>query len=189
MKSRRPAGTLPTWCADSGGKGIQIISVAHGEAQLRSRWKQDGAQAILDTAGIKVLLPGVTDTGTLATFSKLAGQAAFKERGQDHHSRHDVMTAEMIRPLPEGRALVIRGGLSPVVAKLARAWKATVYKRARRAGTAVAALTAAPPPALTEFPWPAVAAVPDAELEPGGDLLDLPEPDDGDDDTSWPWSA
>ena len=27
---------VPSWLADSGGKGIQIIAVAHGEAQLRS---------------------------------------------------------------------------------------------------------------------------------------------------------
>ena len=29
---------VPSWLADSGGKGIQIITVAHGEAQLRTRW-------------------------------------------------------------------------------------------------------------------------------------------------------
>ena len=42
---------LPTWLADSGGKGIQIIPVAHGEAQLRTRWGKDGAQVVLDTCG------------------------------------------------------------------------------------------------------------------------------------------
>jgi TraM recognition site of TraD and TraG len=29
---------LPAWLADSGGKGIQLLPVAHGEAQLRTRW-------------------------------------------------------------------------------------------------------------------------------------------------------
>ena len=33
---------LPTWLADSGGKGIQIIAVAHGTAQLRRRWQGRG---------------------------------------------------------------------------------------------------------------------------------------------------
>src|SRR5712691_13488057 len=28
---------VPSWLADPGGKGIQITTVAHGEAQLRSR--------------------------------------------------------------------------------------------------------------------------------------------------------
>jgi len=33
---------VPSWLADSGGKGIQIITVGHGEAQLRGRWAQRG---------------------------------------------------------------------------------------------------------------------------------------------------
>src|SRR5260370_42544695 len=56
---------LPTWLADSGGKGIQMMPVAHGEAQLASRWKDHGKQVILDTCGVKVLLPGISDTKTL----------------------------------------------------------------------------------------------------------------------------
>jgi len=88
---------LPTWLADSGGKGIQILPVAHGEAQLASRWKAEGKQVVLDTCGVKVFLPGISDTKTLEAASKLCGQSAFRERGQDHHSRHDVMSADMIR--------------------------------------------------------------------------------------------
>ena len=42
---------LPAWLADSGGKGIQLIPVAHGEAQLRTRWDRDGAQASWTPAG------------------------------------------------------------------------------------------------------------------------------------------
>ena len=71
---------LPTWLADSGGKGIQLIPVAHGEAQLRTRWGKDGAQVVLDTCGVKVWLPGITDTATLKMASELCGQAAFTER-------------------------------------------------------------------------------------------------------------
>ena len=33
---------LPVWLADSGGKGIQVIAVAHGEAQLAARWGDHG---------------------------------------------------------------------------------------------------------------------------------------------------
>ena len=29
---------LPVWLSDSGGKGIQVCAVAHGEAQLAGRW-------------------------------------------------------------------------------------------------------------------------------------------------------
>ena len=75
---------LPTWLADSGGKGIQLIPVAHGEAQLRTRWGKDGAQVVLDTCGVKVWLPGITDTATLKMASELCGQAAFTERIRVH---------------------------------------------------------------------------------------------------------
>jgi type IV secretion system protein VirD4 len=70
------------WLADSGGKGIQIITVAHGLAQLRERWGRDGAQIILDTSGVRMLLPGVDDTDTLDAFSKLCGEVALHDRAR-----------------------------------------------------------------------------------------------------------
>ena len=118
---------LPTWLADSGGKGIQLIPVAHGEAQLRTRWQHNGAQVVLDTCGVKVWLPGISDTSTLKMASDLCGQAALSEHGQDHHTRHDVMTPDMIRQLPAGHALIMRGGHAPVIARLGAAWKDRVY--------------------------------------------------------------
>jgi type IV secretory pathway TraG/TraD family ATPase VirD4 len=134
---------LPAWLSDSGGKGIQIISVAHGEAQLAGRWGEHGKQVVLDTSGIKCFLPGITDTKTLDAASKLCGHAAFTEHGKDHTSRHEVATAEMIRQLPARFALVIRGGAAPVIARLPAAWNDRAYRRARRRGQAVAALAAA----------------------------------------------
>ena len=151
---------LPTWLADSGGKGIQLIPVAHGEAQLRTRWHRDGAQVVLDTCGVKIWLPGISDTATLKMASDLCGQTAMRERGQRHHSRHAVMTPEMIRQLPAGHALIVRGGYSPVIARLGAAWKDRAYKAARRRGAAIAALTelpAGPLPArqpVTRPTWP-----------------------------------
>jgi type IV secretion system protein VirD4 len=191
---------LPAWLADSGGKGIQLIPVAHGEAQLRTRWGKDGAQAILDTCGVKIWLPGITDTATLKMASELCGQACFTERDRsrtywlargrepDRHRRvwHDVMTADMIRQLPTGYALVIRGGNAPVVARLGAAWKDPAYKAARRAGTAIARLAPVAAPVA-----PATAAkqakpqrrrlwaVPDIDAEAAG----------GEDDPrDFPWS-
>jgi hypothetical protein len=38
----------------------------------------------------------------------------------------------MIRQLPAGFALVIRGGCAPVIARLPRAWRNPAYRRARR---------------------------------------------------------
>ncbi len=131
---------VPSWLADSGGKGIQIISVAHGEAQLRTRWGRDGARVIMDTSGAKIWLPGISDPATLEAASLLCGTAAMREHGEDRHTRHPVMTPEMIRQLPAGRALVIRGGYAPVIAKLRMGWKDRAYRRARRAGQTTATL-------------------------------------------------
>ena len=129
---------LPTWLSDSGGKGIQVVAVVHGEAQLAGRWDDHGRQVVLDTSSVKVFLPGITDTTTLQAASTLCGQASWKVRGQDHATRHDVATPDMIRQLPAGFALVIRGGCAPVIARLPRAWNNPAYRRARRASSPAA---------------------------------------------------
>jgi hypothetical protein len=80
----------------------------------------------------------------------------------------------MIRQLPAGFALVIRGGCAPVIARLPRAWKNPAYRRARRLGQA---------------PCNAIAELSAAEGEPEPDLPDyVPAewlPSDG---TSFPWT-
>jgi len=104
---------LPSWLSDSGGKGIQVAAVVHGQAQLAERWGEHGRQVVLDTSSVKIFLPGITDTTTLKAGSTLCGQASWKVRGQDHATRHDVATPDMIRQLPAGFALVIPGRLRP----------------------------------------------------------------------------
>jgi type IV secretion system protein VirD4 len=190
---------LPTWLADSGGKGIQLIPVAHGEAQLRTRWGRDGAQVVLDTCGVKVWLPGITDTATLKMASELCGQAAFTERvrwrgrdgGRDEQRRvwHDVMTPDMVRRLPTGHALVIRGSHAPVIARLGAAWKDRAYRAARRGGVAIAQIIpAAEPSAEAGYAAPArprpprrLRVVPDLDTEAAGEAR-------GDDPATYPWS-
>jgi hypothetical protein len=127
---------LPAWLSDSGGKGIQVVAVVHGEAQLASRWDEHGSQVVWDTSSVKVFLPGITDTATLEAASVLCGQGSWRLHGQDHASLHDVATPDMIRQLPAGFALVIRGGAAPVIARLPRAWNRLAYRRARRHGPA-----------------------------------------------------
>ena len=153
---------VPSWLADAGGKGIQIITVAHGEAQLRARWGRDGARIIMDTSGTKIWLPGISDPATLEAASLLCGTAAMKEAHSlssrhdyyDVHARHPVMTPEMIRQLPPGYALVIRGGHSPVIARLPMCWNDRLYQAARHAGEATACLAPVHPPVALPPPIP-----------------------------------
>src|SRR5580658_4001055 len=85
---------LPFWLADSGGKGIQVVAVVHGEAQLAERWGDHGRQIVMDTCSVKMFLPGITDTTTLQAASTLCGQASWKVHGQEHATRHDVATPD-----------------------------------------------------------------------------------------------
>jgi hypothetical protein len=124
---------LPSWLADSGGKGIQVIAVAHG-------------------------------------------QASWRVRGQDHSTRHDVSTPDVIRQLPAGHALVIRGGYAPVIARLPRAWKNPAYRRVRREQVF-----------LRSVPTPAAPMV--VGLPPQPHIPDhVPPAWISDDGTSFPWS-
>jgi hypothetical protein len=130
---------LPSLLADAGGRGIQVMPVVHGVAQLRARWGKDGARTILDACGTKVFLPGSSDPETLEMASRLAGQVAGRERGAEQDSRYPVMTEDMIRQLPArrdgtGYAFVLRNGLSPVIGRPPVIWRDRRCKRlARRA--------------------------------------------------------
>jgi type IV secretion system protein VirD4 len=140
---------IPNFMADAGGRGIQMAIVSHGVAQLRERWGEQGAQIISDTAGCKVFLPGITDTTLLKAASELCGQTAFREKDQEHLTRHDICDPAMLRELPDGYALLVRGGRAPVLARLPQAWADRAYKRARRQGRAV---YRAPAPAVVSMP-------------------------------------
>jgi type IV secretory pathway TraG/TraD family ATPase VirD4 len=118
---------LNKWLASTGGMGIQIFPVVHGEAQLRERWGDNGAQVIMDTCGAKMFFPGITDPATLDMAAKVCGQVSLKQKGltgEDYWSQVDIIDPAMARELPKGRALVIRGGLSPVIVTTPRAWRA-----------------------------------------------------------------
>jgi hypothetical protein len=160
---------LPSMLADAGGRGIQIMPVVHGAAQLRSRWGRDGARAILDTTSVKVFLPGITDPETLEMASKLAGTMAAAERGHEHESRHPVMTEDMISRLPArrdntGYALIIRDGVTPVIARPAIHWHGRWYKwltRPDRRRYQPPAMLPEAPAAPDDLAWTTAAPQPD----------------------------
>jgi type IV secretion system protein VirD4 len=138
---------LPLWMADSAGKGILIVAVCHGLAQLEARWDRAGAQAIWDTAGIKVILGGVSDPDTLDRLSRLCGEIAVRTHSRTRtedgrRARTDlyqyvrVLPPDLLRTLPEWRALVLRTNLSPVVVRLRMAWRRRDYHHAQRIGPA-----------------------------------------------------
>ena len=145
---------IPNWVADSGGKGITIITVCHGEAQLEARWKATGRQTIMDCAGVIIWMPGITDPKTLDSAAKLTGETAYEQRGprgepgQRHYTQHQIMTDAMIRQVPRCYAMAVRGDLSPVIIRIPVAWRDWRYLLAKFRGHAVAHVTAAAPAAV-----------------------------------------
>jgi hypothetical protein len=91
-------------------------------------------------------------------------------RGRGHtvtYEPYRVLPPELLRTLPEWRALIVRGNLSPVIVRLRMAWRRSDYRHARqRTGT-----PRRPIPGAATEPWPEQSQVTgDARivLPPGG---------------------
>lgn len=121
---------LPAMLADSAGKGIQIVAVAHSRSQLAQRWGEHGAETVWALTGTKILLPGISDAETLSDASDLCGSIVI---GHDDDRTVPVVPPELLRTLPNWRALVIRTNLNPVIVKFRPSWKRLSYRLGRRA--------------------------------------------------------
>jgi hypothetical protein len=120
---------LPLLLADTGGKGVAITAVAHGTSQLADRWGEHGAKTVWATCGTKIVLGGISDAATLEEISELCGTIVI---GEDDSKTVRVVPPELIRALPDWRALVIRMNLNPVIVKFRPAWKRLGYRFGRR---------------------------------------------------------
>ena len=120
---------LPAMLADCAGKGILIVAVAHSRSQLAQRWGEHGAETIWALTGTKILLPGISDAKTLSDVSDLCGSVNL---GEDEGKPVRIVPPELLRALPDWRALVVRMNLSPVVVKFRPAWKRRGYRRLSR---------------------------------------------------------
>ena len=132
---------IDQWIPAVRGIGIEIFVVVHGVAQLRKRYGKDGAQIILDTSAVKMVMPGVTDDELLNAISTMCGPVYYGNNDQGHRNQYNLMDSGMIRQLPPGRALIVRQGFSPVIAKTPRIWDGATYKTAKRRGRLIAPIT------------------------------------------------
>jgi type IV secretion system protein VirD4 len=114
----------PAWLADSAGKGIQMIVVAHSLAQLEARYGTHGAAAIWGNCGTKVCLGGSSDPDVLDAAEQLSGTVTIKRAGDSGGQRETVpvLPANVMRMLPDTMALVVRLNRPPVVTRLPMVW-------------------------------------------------------------------
>ena len=118
---------LPSMLADSAGKGIVFVTVAHSLAKLEERWGKQGAANIWAISGVKMLLRGITEPATLEDVSRVCGTARRRRGRQGPHR-----AARLLRRLPKHSALVINMDLSPAIVRVSRAWKRRSVRRLAR---------------------------------------------------------
>jgi type IV secretion system protein VirD4 len=107
---------LPSWLADSAGKGIQVVAVVHSTGQLITKYEESGFRTVWDTTGTKLFLPGIQDTETLENISKLCGW-------QDDDRLHPKVPAEYLRQIPDGWCMLMRTNRPPVMVRFRPYWK------------------------------------------------------------------
>lgn len=127
-----PLPALPGLMSEGGGSGITTMPVLQSLAQARSKWGADDANAIWDSAIVKVILGGTSSASDLRDFSLLLGERDEHTDAWtvgDHGTRSlqrstrrvPVMPPEAIRTLPFGTGLVLLRSTLPIVADL-RPW-------------------------------------------------------------------
>lgn len=122
---------LDNWTADMGGRGVTIHIAAQSRAQLRQRWGDVGAAAILNNAATLMIYGGTRDPDDLAAYSSLTGERyedapTWGRDGALHSTaahRVAVLSPAQVAQLPAGRAIVIRRGMPPAIGRVQMAWK------------------------------------------------------------------
>jgi len=128
-----PLPDLPALLAAGGGDGIVAAVVLQSLDQARGRWGQQAAGAMLDSATIRLVLPGLSHPQDLRDLAALAGERGFQERS---HTRSDtgssetvatrdklVLRADELRTLPAGSAMLIPRRVRPVRITLVPHWR------------------------------------------------------------------
>jgi len=132
---------LDNWTADMGGRGLTIHIGVQSRAQLRQRWGDTGAAAILNNTATLLIYGGTRDADDLAAYSTLTGErheevATWDEDGHavSFTTRLvPVLSPSQIAHLPARRVVILRRGMAPAVGRVRMAWTRSDVKAARRA--------------------------------------------------------
>jgi type IV secretion system protein VirD4 len=165
---------LDNWTADMGGRGVTIHIAAQSRAQLRQRWGDTGAAAIMNNAATVLIYGGTRDEADLSAYSMLTGDreedvATLDERGYltaTTTRRVPVLGQAQIAQLPAGRVVIIRRGMPASIGRVQMAWRRRDVRAANRAAArstrrAARATTArADAPATTTAPDEVTVTVP-----------------------------
>ncbi len=125
-----PLPSLPALMSEGGGTGITTMAVLQSLAQARAKWGRDEAEAIWDSAIVKIVLGGSSNADDLEDLSRMIGEHTTTERSRSWqrgqweatHSENDrdraILEPAMIRRLPFGRALLLLRSARPIVIQM-----------------------------------------------------------------------
>jgi type IV secretion system protein VirD4 len=121
---------LVTLMSDGGGVGISTLVVLQSLAQARGGWGAEEAQAVFDSATVKIQLGGSGNDKDLESFVKLLGTRTVKEESltttadgtsfSTSKREKDVLTVSELRRLPFGYGLFIGRNGRPFLLKMTR---------------------------------------------------------------------
>ena len=121
---------LVTLMSDGGGIGICTVVVLQSLAQARGGWGAEEAQAVFDSATVKIQLGGSGNDKDLESFVKLIGTRRVRESSRTHTTEGmstnesmretDVITVAELRRLPFGYGLFLGRSGRPFVMKMTR---------------------------------------------------------------------
>lgn len=131
---------LDNWTADMGGRGVTIHIAAQSRAQLRQRWGDTGAAAIMNNAATVLIFGGTRDPEDLGAYSTLTGERDEEVPNFDQLGnivgrsmrRVPVLTAAQIAQLRERRVVIVRRGMPAAVGRVQMAWQRREVKAAQR---------------------------------------------------------
>lgn len=125
---------MDSFMADSGGRGIEAIGFFQSFDQIRARWGEHKAGAILGSANVKLFLPGLPLTKEVEQLAALFGQyekrrisrTTQRTGGPSSSTSWDekaVMRPEDIAQIPAGTAILQYRNLKPMHVTLTPWWK------------------------------------------------------------------
>jgi type IV secretory pathway TraG/TraD family ATPase VirD4 len=127
-----PLPSLGGLMSEGGGTGITTVAVLQSLAQARGRWGHEQAQAIWDSATLKIMLGGSSNAGDLRDVTQLIGEREQVELTTTHQSgggrnvtestrQRSVLEPSVIRRLRVGHGLLLLRAARPIVLTL-RPW-------------------------------------------------------------------
>jgi type IV secretion system protein VirD4 len=135
-----PLPSLASLVSEGGGSGITTVVVLQSLAQARERFGREAAQAIWDSAIVKVVLGGSANADDLSDISRLAGERAVTEWSETHGTARfrssqvrgrAVLEPAALRRLEFGKALLLLWSASSIILELSP-WTARRNAKALR---------------------------------------------------------